>query len=212
VCVSMLGFVILIYEPMILIYELMILICELMILIYELMILIYELMILIYELMILIYELMILIYELMILIYQLMMLIYQLMILIYNLMILIYELMILIYDLMVLIYELIKTTKVAGGGGGGGRISIHASDSNAFVGELTAFGGRSAVEAGGAGTIYKAVNKTQSTLIVDNDGLKPVDDHVHGVYITIYDQTNYAFACKRYGNTVPLLCYCDRRA
>jgi len=70
--------------------------------------------------------------------------------------------------------------QIAGGGGGGGRISIHASDSNTFVGELLAFGGRSASEAGGAGTVYTDVNNTKTTLSIDNEGLKPTNAHVHG--------------------------------
>jgi len=45
-----------------------------------------------------------------------------------------------------------SSTNYIGGGGGGGRLAVYASN-NTFTGQLSAFGGSSSSEAGGAGTV-----------------------------------------------------------
>jgi len=57
-----------------------------------------------------------------------------------------------------------------GGGGGGGRIAIHAG-TNQFAGNISAYGG-AGLMAGGAGTIYIQVTKTNGAkVVIDNGGV-----------------------------------------
>jgi hypothetical protein len=61
--------------------------------------------------------------------------------------------------------------KCHGGGGGAGRIAIHhETGKQLFSGKITAYGGLSESECGGAGTIlYKDKTASTNTLVVDNN-------------------------------------------
>ena len=61
--------------------------------------------------------------------------------------------------------------KCPGGGGAGGRVAIHhAEDQNLFTGTVTAFGGHSNHECGGAGTVlFKDTTNDLNSLFIDNE-------------------------------------------
>lgn len=69
-----------------------------------------------------------------------------------------------------------------GGGGGGGRIGI-VFQNNTFTGKLEAFGGKSKLSPGGAGTVYLASQDSKlRSLIIDNQNVgKPLSDTIHDI-------------------------------
>ena len=69
-----------------------------------------------------------------------------------------------------------------GGGGGGGRIASIFTN-NTFTGKLEAYGGRSNLSPGGAGTVYLASkDNTFRKLIVDNQNIgKPSSDTIENI-------------------------------
>jgi len=74
-----------------------------------------------------------------------------------------------------------------GGGGSGGRVAVYhqSNDSDLpYLGRFLAFGGAVGqyAEAGGAGTAYvKNEREPKATLIVDNNGQRPVDSFMHNI-------------------------------
>lgn len=61
-----------------------------------------------------------------------------------------------------------------GGGGAGGRLALYYGGRKTFIGTLEAYGGRSSVEKGGAGTIYIQDNSNASSIhrkLVINNGV-----------------------------------------